>query len=70
MKAYLWTTATLFALVAVAHVVRLVLEWRRGDPWFLGSVLGLGLVSGALAVWAFRLLRAGAAGGMPPHAGS
>jgi hypothetical protein len=60
MKAYLITTGTLFALVAAAHVARTVAEWRRlaTEPSFILEGPALGLVAGAIAFWAWRLLRA------------
>ena len=59
MKAYLITTGTLFALVAAAHVARTVAEWRRlaTEPSFILEGPVLGLVAGAIALWAWRLLR-------------
>jgi hypothetical protein len=60
MKAYLITTGTLFALIAAAHVARTIAEWRRlaAEPSFILEGPGLGLVCGAIAFWAWRLLRA------------
>jgi hypothetical protein len=54
MKAYLITTGIVFGLITLAHVWRIVEEWRRlaTEPAF---VL-LTLVAGALSVWAWRLL--------------
>jgi hypothetical protein len=59
MKAYLITTGTLFGLIALAHIARTIAESRRltSDPWFLLEGPGLGVLAGALAVWAWRLLR-------------
>lgn len=54
MKAYLVTTGTLFALLTAAHAWRVVAERHLAtDPWYLLITL----VSAALAVWAWRLLR-------------
>jgi hypothetical protein len=55
MRAYLLVTGTVFALVTLAHVWRVIAESPRlaSDPWF---VL-LTLVTAALSVWAFRLVR-------------
>jgi hypothetical protein len=55
MRTYLITTGTLFALIAVAHVWRVIAESRAlaTDPWFVG----LTLLSLALSAWALRLLR-------------
>jgi hypothetical protein len=55
MRAYLVTTGVLFALVAAAHVWRVIVESSAlaTDPWFvLLTVLAL-----AMSAWAFRLLR-------------
>jgi hypothetical protein len=58
MKAYLGTTGTLFALLAVAHVLRTISEWSRfgSDPWgFMVEAPGIGLLAAALSVWGWRL---------------
>ena len=60
MRYYLRFSGTLFGLIAVAHLLRLL----YGVPaeigyWFVPlwvSVIGL-LLSAALALWAFRLVR-------------
>ena len=59
MKRYLFTTGTLFALVAVAHVLRTFAEWSRltTEPWFILQGPGLGLGAAALGLWAWRLSR-------------
>ena len=58
MKSYLITTGTLFGLLAVAHLLRTIAErGRLVDAWFVVEGPGIGVVSGALCVWAFRLLR-------------
>ena len=60
MRPYLLITATLFGLIALAHVSRLLRHWPvnlgsytvpLGVPW-----LGL-LVAGGLCIWALRLAR-------------
>jgi hypothetical protein len=58
VKAYLITTGSLFALLALAHLVRTILEWQRlaVDPWFILQGPGIGLFAAALSFWAFRLL--------------
>ena len=58
MKAYLITTGLIFALVALAHVARTIVERSRfaEDPWFLLEGPGLGLVAGGICFWACRLL--------------
>ena len=57
MKPYLVVTGTLFALIAVAHLLRTIAEWSRlgADRGFLVEGPGLGLISAALCVWAWRL---------------
>jgi hypothetical protein len=59
MKAYLVTTGALFALLALAHLLRTIGEWSRltHDPGFIVQGPGIGLLAGALCFWAFRLLR-------------
>ncbi len=59
-RPYFIVTGGLFALMALAHFARAIVEWRRfaEDPWFVLEGPGLGVVAGALAVWAWRLLRA------------
>ena len=58
MKPYLITTGTLFALVAVAHLWRTIAEWSRltTDPGFILEGPGLGVLAGAIAFWAWRLI--------------
>ncbi len=58
MKPYLITTGSLFGLVAVAHLLRTIAEWSRltTDPWFILEGPGLGVLAGAFAIWAWRLL--------------
>jgi hypothetical protein len=60
MRAYLFTTGGLFALVAVAHLARTVAESSRlrSDPGFIVEGPGLGILAAAIAIWAWRLLRA------------
>jgi hypothetical protein len=55
MKAYLMTTGSIFGLIVLAHVLRIVDEGVRlmTDPWW---VL-LTVAAAALSVWAWRLLR-------------
>jgi hypothetical protein len=55
MRAYLWTTGTIFGLIVVAHVARVITESHElaRDPFYvLLTVLAAGL-----CVWAVRLLR-------------
>ena len=58
LKPYLITTGCLFALLALAHLWRIVAEWPRlvTDPWESVEA-AIGVVAGALAFWAWRLLR-------------
>jgi hypothetical protein len=64
-RLYLIVTGGLFALIALAHFARTVAEWRRfaEDPWFVLEGPGLGVITGALAIWAWRLLRASRSAG-------
>lgn len=59
MKAYLFTTGALFAVLAVAHLARTIAESSRltTDPGFIVEGPGIGLIAGAIAVWAWQLLR-------------
>jgi hypothetical protein len=56
MKAFLITTGSVFGLITLAHIARVIAEGPRlaTDPTF---VL-LTLVAAALCAWAFWLLRA------------
>jgi hypothetical protein len=59
MRAYLFTTAALFALLAVAHVLRTIAESSRltTDPGFLIEGPGIGIVAALLCAWGLSLLR-------------
>jgi hypothetical protein len=61
MRAYLQISGTLFGLIALAHLLRLLRHWPielAGNTVPLwASWVGLVLASG-LSVWALRLLRA------------
>ena len=59
MKSYIITTGALFALVTIAHLLRIVAEWPRfaTDPFYIL----LTVTAAALSLWAWRLLRS-------PHA--
>jgi hypothetical protein len=65
MKAYLFTTGALFAILAVAHLARTITESSRltTDPGFILEGPGIGIIAAGIAVWAWRLLRAAAADG-------
>lgn len=58
MKTYLVTTGTIFGLIALAHVARIVSEGPAlaADPWFIL----LTVVAAGLALWAWRLVRSSA----------
>jgi hypothetical protein len=59
MRAYLTTTGILFALLALAHLMRTIAESSRlaTDPWFILEGPGIGVVAAAIGWWAWRLLR-------------
>lgn len=54
MKAYVLTTGILFALLTLAHVLRIVYESRAlaSDPWYMLITAAIA----ALSVWACLLL--------------
>jgi hypothetical protein len=57
MKAYLIVTGAIFALVGIAHLLRLFFEGHPlSDLRFLGHNLALFLVGAGIAIWAARLL--------------
>jgi len=58
MRAYLITTATLFGLLALAHLWRSIAEWHRlaDDPWFIVQGPIIGIAAAVLSVWALRLI--------------
>ena len=59
MRTYIQITGVVFAIVALAHVARLVLDWpAQVAGWVVPiwiSWVAI-LVAGALCVWAFRLV--------------
>jgi hypothetical protein len=56
VRGYLATTGTLFALLALAHVWRVLAEWPLLiQNWEAVAEAGVGLVAAALSVWAWRL---------------
>ena len=61
MRAYLQISGTLFGLIALGHLLRLLRHWPvvfAGYPLPLwASWLGL-VVAGGLSIWALRLVRA------------
>ena len=54
MRAYILTSGSIFGLIVLAHVLRLVVEPHvlREPVWVL-----LTLAAAGLCVWAFRVLR-------------
>ena len=59
MKTYVAITGTLFALLALAHVWKVIDEWppqiQRVE---FVSEAAIGIVAASLAIWAWRLFRA------------
>lgn len=55
MKAYIMTSGLIFALIAIAHVIRVAMESTRilHEPIFAL----LTLLAAALSIWAFVVLR-------------
>ena len=54
MKAYIVTTGTLFGLIVVAHVLRIVAEPHLAtDPWYIL----LTAAAAGMSVWAWRAAR-------------
>jgi hypothetical protein len=59
IRGYLVVTGALFGLLAAAHLLRTIAEWRRltEHPSFIIEGPGIGLVATGLCVWAVRLMR-------------
>jgi len=55
MKAYVLTTGTLFGVLTLAHILRMITENRRlaTDPWYILITV----IAAALCLWACLLLR-------------
>ena len=55
MRTYVITTGTVFGLLALAHLWRVIAENPHlgTDPWFLLITL----MAAVLSVWAFRLVK-------------
>jgi hypothetical protein len=55
MKAYVMTSGTIFGLLALAHLLRIITESPRlaTDPWYVLITVA----AAALCVWAWRVLR-------------
>ena len=54
MRAYLAITGTLFALIAVLHIWRVIAEWSGFDGGFLFVSL-TAVLAGGLSYWAYWL---------------
>ncbi|PYV86516.1 MAG: hypothetical protein DMG05_19480 [Acidobacteria bacterium] len=55
MKAYVVTTGTVFGLLTLAHLLRIIAEGMQlaKEPWFVLITVA----SAVLSFWAWRLLR-------------
>jgi hypothetical protein len=55
MKAYVVTTGTVFGLLTLAHLLRIIAEGMQlaKEPWFVLITVA----AAALSLWAWRLLR-------------
>jgi len=54
MKPYIVTTGTLFGLIVVAHILRVVAEPPlAADPWYIL----LTAAAAGMSLWAWRLVR-------------
>ena len=55
MKAYLITTGTLFGLLTLVHIWRVIAEgsFLAAEPWYVAVTV----VAAGMCLWAFRLLR-------------
>ena len=54
MKAYLMTTGTVFGLITIVHVWRMIEERQVAtEPWYILITVA----TGALCLWAWRLVR-------------
>ena len=55
MKAYVMTTGVVFALLTLAHLLRIFMEWPHvvREPFFLLITIA----AGGLCLWAWRVLR-------------
>jgi hypothetical protein len=59
MKAYLSISGTIFGLLTLWHVFELISHWRtlESDQWFTISMSVVAVLSGALCIWAWVLLK-------------
>ncbi len=55
MKAYVITTGAVFALLTLAHLLRIIMEWPHlaKEPFFLLITVA----AAGLSLWAWRVLR-------------
>ena len=59
MRTYIQVTGVVFAIVALAHLARLLLDWPAQEagwvvPMWISWIAIL--MAGALCIWAFRLV--------------
>jgi hypothetical protein len=59
MKLYLGTTGTIFGVLAILHVWRIIIEWDHliGQTWYFASIAVIGIFAAALSIWAWSLFR-------------
>lgn len=59
MNAYLSISGAIFGLFALWHVFELLSNWRtlESDKWFTVGVSAVIVLSGALCIWAWVLLK-------------
>jgi hypothetical protein len=55
MRAYLATTGTIFGMLAILQVFRIVAESNQliRRTWYFASIGAIGVVAGAMAIWAW-----------------
>lgn len=59
MKAYLSISGAIFGLLALWHIFELITHWRtlESDQWFTISMSAVVVLSAALCLWAWVLLK-------------
>jgi hypothetical protein len=59
MRAYLATTGTIFGMLAILQVFRIVAESNQliRRTWYFASIAAIGVVAGAMAIWAWTSFR-------------
>ncbi|HEX5340267.1 MAG TPA: hypothetical protein VFX47_05255 [Gammaproteobacteria bacterium] len=59
MKGYLYTSCVIFGLFSIGHVFELFSHWATlaADKGFTFGITALIVVSAALSIWAFSLLK-------------